>query len=84
MITFNKDKDEHELLVGVTKLSPEEFIALAKIFDIKMSTVDKETGEYALRDAEEILDDIVAAFRKLKHKERKTILKAVKNSGSKS
>jgi hypothetical protein len=84
MITFNKDKDEHELLVGVTKLSPEEFIALAKIFDIKMSTVDKETGEYALRDAEEILDDIVAAFRKLKHKERKTILKAVKNSGSRS
>ena len=84
MITFNKDKDEQELLVGVTKLSPEEFIALAKIFDIKMSTVDKETGEYALRDAEEILNDIVAAFRKLKHKDRKTILKAVKNSGSRS
>ena len=84
MITFNKDKDEHELLVGVTKLSPEEFIALAKIFDIKMSTVDKETGEYAIRDAEEILNDIVAAFRKLKHKDRKTILKAVKNSGSRS
>ena len=84
MITFNKDKDEQELLVGVTKLSPEEFIALAKIFDIKMSTVDKETGEYAIRDAEEILNDIVVAFRKLKHKERKTILKAVKNSGSRS
>ena len=84
MITFNKDKDEQELLVGITKLSPEEFIALAKIFDIKMSTVDKETGEYALRDAEEILNDIVAAFRKLKHKDRKTILKAVKSSGSRS
>lgn len=84
MITFNKDKDEQELLVGVTRLSPEEFIALAKIFDIKMSTVDKETGEYALRDAEEILNDIVAAFRKLKYKDRKTILKAVKNSGSRS
>lgn len=84
MITFNKDKDEQELLVGVTRLSPEEFIALAKIFDIKMSTVDKETGEYAIRDAEEILNDIVVAFRKLKHKERKTILKAVKNSGSRS
>ena len=84
MITFNKDKDEHELLVGVTKLSPEEFIALAKLLDIKMSTVDKETGEYALREAEDILNDIVAEFRKLKHKQRKLVLKAVKNSGSKS
>ena len=84
MITFNKDKDEHELLVGVTKLSPENFIALAKLLDVKMSVVDKETGAYALREAEEILNDIVAAFRKLKHKDRKTILKAVKNSGSRS
>lgn len=81
---FNKDKDEHELLVGVTKINPEEFIALAKILDVKMSTVDQETGAYALRDAEEVLNDIVFAFRKLKHKERKMILKAVKNSGSRA
>lgn len=84
MITFNKDKDEHELLVGVTKLSPENFIALAKLLDVKMSVVDKETGAYALREAEEILNDIVAAFRKCKHKDRKIILKAVKNSGSRT
>ena len=84
MITFNKDKDMEELLRGITKLSPENFIALAKIFDIKMSIVDKETGEYTLRDAEEIIDDIIAEFRKLKHKERKMILKAVKNSGSRT
>jgi ribosome biogenesis protein Nip4 len=81
---FNKDKDEHELLVGVTKINPEEFIALAKILDVKMSTVDQETGAYSLRDAEEVLNDIVFAFRKLKHKERKMILKAVKNSGSRA
>ena len=81
-MVFNKDKDEHELLVGVTKINPEEFIALAKLLDVKMSLVDKETGEYTLRDAEEVLGDIVFAFRKLKHKERKMILKAVKNSGS--
>jgi hypothetical protein len=49
-----------------------------------MSLVDKETGEYTLRDAEEVLGDIVFAFRKLKHKERKMILKAVKNSGSRA
>lgn len=81
MITFNKENDIQELLQGMVKLEPEEFIALAKIFDIKMSVVDKETGEYTLRDAEEIVDDIVNGFRKLKHKQRKMILKAVKNSG---
>ena len=81
MITFNKENDIQELLQGMVKLEPEEFIALAKIFDIKMSVVDKETGEYTLRDAEEIVNDIVNGFRKLKHKQRKMILKAVKNSG---
>lgn len=74
---FNKDKDEQILLTRVTKLTPEEFIALAKILDVKMSDVNKETGEYALRDAEEILNDIVREFRHLKHKERQIILKAM-------
>ena len=84
MITFNKEKDIEELLRGITKLIPEDFIALTKVLDVKMSLVDKETGEYTLRDAEEIIEDIVVAFRKLKHKERKIVLKAVKNSGSRS
>ena len=84
MITFNKEKDIEELLCGITKLSPEDFIALAKVLDVKMSIVDKETGEYTLRDAEEIINDMIIAFRKYKHKERKIILKAVKNSGSRS
>ena len=82
MITFNKEKDIEELLRGITKLTPEDFIALAKVLDVKMSNVDKETGEYALRDAEEIIGDMIVSFRKYKHKERKMILKAVKNSGS--
>ena len=81
---YNKDIDTNELMHGITKLSPEDFIALAKLLDVKMSLVDKETGEYTLRDAEEIINDVVVAFRKLKHKERKMILKAVKNSGSRS
>ena len=82
MITFNKENDIQELLQGMVKLEPEEFIALAKIFDIKMSVVDKETGEYAVRDAEVIIEDMVVAFRALKHKERKVILKVVDKSGS--
>ena len=81
---YNKDIDTAELMQGITKLSPEDFVALAKVLDVKMSLVDKKTGEYTLRDAEEIIDDVIVAFRKLKHKERKMILKAVKNSGSRS
>ena len=84
MITFNKEKDIEEFLRGITKLSPEDFVALAKVLDVKMSNVDKETGEYTLRDAEEIINDMVTSFRGYKHKERKIVLKAVKNSGPRS
>ena len=82
MITFNKEKDIEELLHGITKLEPKDFIALACIFDVKRSVVNKETGEFTLRQAEEIIADIINAFKKLKHKERKMILKAVNTSGS--
>jgi hypothetical protein len=54
------------------------------VLDVKLSTVDPETGEYSIHDGEKIVDDIVNAFRMLKHKERKIVLKAVKNSGSRS
>jgi hypothetical protein len=81
---FNKDKDEQIFLRGVVKLTPEDFIALSKVLDVKMSVVDKDTGEYAVRDAEDVLNDMVYEFRKLKHKERKIVLKAVSNSGSRS
>lgn len=77
---FNKDRDEQEFLVRMTKIAPEEFIALAQLLDVKMSVVDKETGEYAVRDAEEVVIECVNVFRKLPHKARKAILKAMAKS----
>ena len=79
---FNKDKDQELFLHGIVKLTPEQFVALAQVLDVKMSVVDKETGEYAIRDAEVIIEDMVVAFRALKHKERKAVLKVVDKSGS--
>ena len=79
---FNKDKDQDLFLRSITKLTPEQFVALSISLDVKMSIVDKETGEYWIRDAEEVIEDMVNAFRALKHKERKAILKVVDKSGS--
>lgn len=79
-MTFNKDKDEKEFLTRITKITPEEFIALADILAVKLSTVDKETGEYKLRDAEEALIECVNVFRRMPHKARKAILKAMSQS----
>ena len=83
-MTYNKDRDAEELLRGIVKLAPEGFIALAKLLNVKLSLVNPDTKEPTLRDAEEVILDIVAEFRRLKHKERHMILKAVKNSGSRS
>lgn len=77
MITFNKEKDRQEFLQKVTKLSPEQFIGLVKLLDIKLSTVNLETNEATMRDAEEIFQDCFAAFCRLKHKMRKQLLKAM-------
>ena len=77
---YNRDRDAGIFLQRITKLSPEDFIALAKVLDVKMSNVDTETGEYTLRDAEEILNDMVATFRKQKHAERQIVLKAMKRA----
>lgn len=77
MITFNKQKDCDEFVRGVVKLSPEEFLALAKLFDVKFSVIDKETGKYTMRDAEEIINDCIVIFRKLPHSARKELLKVV-------
>ena len=64
---YHRDRDAGIFLQRITKLSPEDFIALAKVLDVKMSTVNTETGEYALRDADDVLNDMIAVFRKLKH-----------------
>lgn len=77
---YNKDRDCEIFLRRVTKLTPEEFIALAKILDVKLSLVDAETKEYTLRDAEEILNDMVTTFRHHKHSERQAVLKAMKKA----
>lgn len=77
---FNKDKDTQEFVNKIVKITPEEFIALAQLLDVKMSVVDKETGEYALRDAEDILNDCISVFRRLPHRARKAILKAMTKS----
>jgi hypothetical protein len=42
-----------------------------------MSNVDVETGDYKIRDAEEITVDLVKAFRHCGHKERKSIVKVM-------
>lgn len=77
---YHKDRDAGIFLQRITKLSPEDFIALAKVLDVKMSIVDKDSGEYTLRDAEEILNDMIIAFRKHKHAERQIVLKAMKKA----
>lgn len=77
---FNKQKDEQEFIGKIIKLSPEEFIALAKLLNVKMSIVDKDSGEYSIRDAEEIALECASVFRRLPHKARKAILKAMAKS----
>lgn len=77
MITFNKQKDCDDFVRGIVKLSPEEFLALAKLFDVKLSKLDKETGKYTTRDAEEIINDCIMIFRRLPHRARKELLKVV-------
>ena len=77
---FNKDKDEQEFLVRMVKITPEEFVALASFLEVKLSVVDKETGKYSIRDAEEVAVECVNVFRKLPHRARKTILKTMAKS----
>ena len=75
---FNKDKDQQSFLQKLTKLTPEEFIGLARLLNVKMSIVDANTGKYTVRDAEEIMNDMVICFRHLSHKERRAILSLMK------
>ena len=72
-----KHKDREELLKLITELTPEEFVGLAKLLKVRISIVDKDTGEYLVRDAEDILNDCLAAFNRMKHKERKAYIAAI-------
>ena len=75
---YNKDRDERIFLDRILKITPEEFVALAHVLNVKMSTVNPETGEYAVRDAMEMIEDMVVQFRHCHHKDRQIILKAMK------
>lgn len=72
-----KHKDREELLKLITDLTPEEFVALARLLKVRISVVEKDTGEYLVRDAEDILNDCLAAFNRMKHKERKAYIAAI-------
>lgn len=72
-----KHKDREELLKLITDLTPEEFVALARLLRVRLSIVEKDTGEYLVRDAEDILNDCLAAFNRMKHKERKAYIAAI-------
>lgn len=76
-MVFNKDRDEEKFLRLIVKLTPKNFVALAQILNVKLSTVDAETGAYEKRDAETILKEMVAEFRRLRHKDRQMILKVM-------
>ena len=41
----------------------------------KLSVINAETGEYAVREADDILNDCAGAFRRMKHKERRIYIK---------
>jgi hypothetical protein len=45
-----------------------------------MSVVDKDSGKYSIRDAEEIVLECASVFRRMPHKARKAILKAMTKS----
>ena len=80
---FNKDKHEQEFLALLVKLKPESIIGLTKVLSVKVSDVDKETGEIHKHDADQIVADLTCAFRKLPHKGRKLILDTMRADAKK-
>ena len=78
MIVFNKEKDLDLFIKRLVALTPEEFMGLAKVLDVMISVVDPETGDYKVKEAEAIIDEMAKSFCALPHKERKFILKAMK------
>lgn len=77
-MVFNKKEQVNEFINKLAKITPEEFIALTEILGVR-KTVKDETSKtgYAVRDAEDMIVDCVATFKKLPHKARTAILKAM-------
>lgn len=80
---FNKDKHEQDFLALLVKLKPEAIIGLTKLLSVKVSDVDKETGEIHKHEADQIVSDLTCAFRKLPHKGRKIVLDAMRAESKK-
>lgn len=75
-----KDKDLIDFYQTITKLKPEDFVALAQSLFVKLSVINAETGEYAVREADDILNDCAGAFRRMKHKERRIYIKVMNDA----
>ena len=61
----------------LTQLTPEEFIGLAKYFDIKILTteVDPETKKAIARPAEDVLLDILTSYDRLNRGDKRKLVK---------
>ena len=61
----------------LTQLTPEEFVGLAKYFDIKILTteVDPETKKAIARPAEDVLLDILTSYDQLNRGDKRKLVK---------
>ena len=61
----------------LTQLKPEEFIGLAKYFDVKILTteVDPETKKAIARPAEDVLLDILTSYDMLNRGDKRKLVK---------
>ena len=61
----------------LTQLTPEEFVGLAKYFDIKILTteLDPETKKAIARPAEDVLLDILTSYDRLNRSDRRKLMK---------
>ena len=61
----------------LTQLTPEEFVGLAKYFDIKILTteLDPQTKKAIARPAEDVLLDILTSYDRLNRSDRRKLVK---------
>ena len=61
----------------LTQLTPEEFVGLAKYFDIKILTteIDPETKKAIARPAEDVLLDILTSYDRLNRSDKRKLVK---------
>ena len=61
----------------LTQLTPEEFVGLAKYFDIKILTteLDPQTKKAIARPAEDVLLDILTSYDRLNRSDKRKLVK---------